>query len=189
MSELEPGAEQALDADDLESLAADMDVEAADNTSLADEDYTGGGGVSLGSAGHLDDQLGEDSGVEEALQAWEEGGHALEEFDGDDQIASVRFPQLEPAVPKVRTQPNILNNVWVAVSVELGRKDMTVLELSNLKGQDVIELDKLAGEAFEVRVNGRLFAAGEVVVVSDMMAVRLTSLIQNPDTVKEQNKD
>ena len=101
----------------------------------------------------------------------------------------MRFPQLEPAVPKVRTRADILNNVWVDVTVELGRKNMTVSELSNLKEQDVIELDKLAGEAFEIRVNGRLFAAGEVVVVTDMMAVRLTSLIQNADTQKNESSD
>ena len=59
---------------------------------------------------------------------------------------------------------------------------MTVSKLSDLKEQDVIELEKLAGEPFDVRVNGRLFATGEVVVVTDLMAVRITSLYQNPDT-------
>jgi len=189
MSELEPESDQELDSDDLDSLAADLGAEEAENTSLTDENYTGEEDVSLGTAEHLDEQLADDSGVEEALQAWEEGGHALEDFDDDDQIASVRFPQLEPAVPKLRTQPDILHNVWVDITVELGRKDMTVSELSELKVQDVIELDKLAGEAFEIRVNGRLFAAGEVVVVTDMMAVRLTSLIQNPDTKREEASD
>jgi len=69
-----------------------------------------------------------------------------------------------------------MNNVQVLVTVELGRKSVTVRELHQIKDQDVIELDKLAGEAFDIRVNGREFASGEVVVVTDMMAVRITSL-------------
>lgn len=189
MSELEPGSEQELQDESLGDVATGMDVDEGENTSLEGEDNTGDEAGTVEVADHLEEQLGDDSGIEEALQAWEEGGHALEDFDDDDQIASVRFPQLEPAVPKVQARSEILNNVWVDVTVELGRKDMTVSELSNLKEQDVIELDKLAGEAFEIRVNGRLFAAGEVVVVTDMMAVRLTSLIQNADTQKNENND
>ena len=65
---------------------------------------------------------------------------------------------------------------------------MTVKELSQLKEQDVIELDKLAGEAFEVRVNGRVFALGEVVVVTDLMAIRITSL-SNKEAPAEPGED
>jgi len=72
--------------------------------------------------------------------------------------------------------PNCLNNVVVQVTCELGRKEMNLKEVRQLKEQDVIELEKLAGEAFDIRVNGRAFASGEVVVVTDMMAVRITSL-------------
>ena len=58
-------------------------------------------------------------------------------------------------MPKVQDRSDLLNNVWV-VAVELGRKDMMVSQVANLKEQEVIELDKLAGEAFEIRINGRL---------------------------------
>ena len=133
---------------------------------------------------HLEKQFGDDSGVEETQQVWTEGGHDLDNFDDKEEIASVRFPQLEPAVPKVQNRSDLLNNVWVDLVVELGRKDMMVSEVANLKEQEVIELNKLAGEAFEVRVNGRIYALGEVVVVSDLMAVRITSLVTNPDTEK-----
>ena len=131
---------------------------------------------------HIDDGLADDKGVEEAQQEWEERGHVLEESEDADQISAVRFSQLEQAVPKVNKKPDLLNNVVVQVSVELGRKEMSVHQLADLNEQDVIELEKLAGEAFDVRVNGRLFATGEVVVVSDLMAVRITSLHPNPDT-------
>ena len=147
----------------------------------------------LGEADHLGVQLGDesspaagemvdDAGVEEALQAWEEGGPVLEEKEDADRVTAVRFAQLEEAVPQVDKKPDLLNNVFVDLLVELGRKQMSVTELTNLKEQEVIELDKLAGEAFDIRVNGRLFAKGEVVVVTDLMAVRITTLHQNPDT-------
>ena len=121
------------------------------------------------------------SGVEEALQAWSEGGHALDEIDDSDEIKAIQFPQLDTTVvPRTIEKPNRLSNVIVDISVELGTKEMTVRELTDLKEQDVIELDKLAGEPFNIRVNGRRFAEGEVVVVTDLMAVRITRLHEFP---------
>ena len=120
---------------------------------------------------------GASSGVEEALRAWEAGGHAVEELAESDEVLPVQFAQLElteppPPKPKVGR----LNNVYVDITVELGRKEMTVSELTKLKEQEVIELNKLAGESFDIMVNQRPFAEGEIVVITDMMAVRITRL-------------
>ena len=144
-------------------------------------------------AEHLDIQLGEESsspeeglaeadGSRETLVFSDEIGEVPAEIDSSNQVRAVRFAQLEASVPKVDKNPDLLNNVEVDIIVELGRKEMTVNQLVELKEQGLIELDKLAGEAFDIRVNGRLFAAGEVVVVTDLMAVRITSLYENPDT-------
>jgi flagellar motor switch protein FliN len=76
-----------------------------------------------------------------------------------------------------------LDNVMVDLCCELGRKHTTLAEVRSLREQDVMELDKLAGESFEIRTNGRLFAWGEVVVVTDMIAVRITSLADSPEEV------
>ncbi|MFA6110905.1 MAG: FliM/FliN family flagellar motor switch protein [Candidatus Latescibacterota bacterium] len=127
----------------------------------------------------------DNGGVAEALRAWEEGGHAAVQPD-EGEISLVQFPQLEAGVPKVKPRLSRLNNVAVTISVELGRKEMTVRELTQLKEQDVIELEKLAGESFEIRVNGRTFALGEVVVVTDLVAVRITSLITKPPPEPEE---
>ncbi len=70
-----------------------------------------------------------------------------------------------------------LGKVQLDVSCELGRKELTLSEVRKLKEQDVIEFDILAGEAFEIRLNDHPFAMGEVVVVTDIMAVRVTSMI------------
>ncbi len=195
MSETDPELENEM-AEAAEAVESEADLSedetGGDEEALEGEDpsllpdIAGDQEASIGEDGlNAETTSGEDSGVEEALQAWTEGGHALDEFDDDDAIASVRFPQLEPAVARRQERPDLLNNVWVDVAVELGRKDMKVSQIANLKEQDVIELDKLAGEAFEIRINGRLFAQGEVVVVSDLMAVRITSLSANVDTQKK----
>lgn len=70
-----------------------------------------------------------------------------------------------------------LGNVLVDVTVELARKEVTLGEARRLDKGHVIAFDKLAGEAFGILVNQRPFAEGEVVVVTDQMAVRITRLI------------
>ncbi len=119
---------------------------------------------------------GADDEVEDALRAWEAGGHLIDDDPGDE-IMPVQFAQLEPPPPLVG-KPNIhrLNNVMVDIAVEVGRKEMAVSELLNLKEQDVIDLDKLTGEHFDILINKKPFAEGEIVVVSDSMAVRITKI-------------
>lgn len=124
-------------------------------------------------ASHLDQELGEESGVE--------GGSlnlAMNDEDDGEVVTPVQFAQLEvPPAHKGKPRLSRLNNVQVDITVELGRKEMTVRELVKLKMQDIIELDKLAGEAFDIRINNRPFAEGEVVVVTDLMAVRITKMM------------
>ena len=70
-----------------------------------------------------------------------------------------------------------LNDIFVDISVELGRKEVRLADTRRLQVGDVIDLDKLAGEAFDILINGRSFAEGEIVVVTDLMAIRITRLI------------
>jgi flagellar motor switch protein FliN len=76
-----------------------------------------------------------------------------------------------------------VDNVDVDVSVEFARKEITLGEARRLEKGEVIEFPKLAGEAFDVRVNQRLFAEGEIVVVTDLMAIRITRLIERKSKV------
>ncbi|MEW6751277.1 MAG: SUMF1/EgtB/PvdO family nonheme iron enzyme [Candidatus Latescibacterota bacterium] len=62
------------------------------------------------------------------------------------------------------------------LTVELGRLQSPLDLVQRIRPQDVIELDKLAGEAFEIRVNGQVFGWGETVVVGEQMACRVTGL-------------
>ncbi len=68
-------------------------------------------------------------------------------------------------------------DVPLKVTVELGRRRMPIGELLALAKGSVIELDKVANEPLDVRVNDRLVARGEAVVVNDKFGVRLTDVV------------
>lgn len=76
-----------------------------------------------------------------------------------------------------------VDNVYADVTVELGRRKITLGEARRLKKGKCIVFFKLSGEAFDIRVNQRLFAEGEIVVVTDLMAVRITRLIERKSKV------
>jgi len=91
-----------------------------------------------------------------------------------------------PAVPEPvnsgnGSQANIdmLMDVPLTVTIELGRTEMTLKQALELNQGSVIELNRLAGDPIDVFVNERLIARGEVVVVDDKFAVRITELFSN----------
>jgi flagellar motor switch protein FliN/FliY len=78
---------------------------------------------------------------------------------------------------------DFLLDVPLMVTVELGRKKIPIQELLQLGKGAVLELDKIAGEPLDVRVNDRLIARGEAVVVNDKFGVRLTQIVSQPDRI------
>ncbi len=73
----------------------------------------------------------------------------------------------------------VLLDVPLEISVELGRMKMMIREVLDLGTGSIIEVDKAAGEPVDVMVNGRLVAKGEVVVIEDNFGVRITEIL-NP---------
>ena len=71
----------------------------------------------------------------------------------------------------------LLQDVVLEVTVELGRTSLPLAQLMNLGIGSVVELDRSAGAPVDVRVNGTLFAKGEVVVVDDEYAVRIIEIL------------
>ncbi len=80
---------------------------------------------------------------------------------------------------------NLILDIPLKVSVELGRTKMPVSDLLNLTQGSVIELGKLAGEPMEVYVNDKLIARGEAVVVNEKFGVRLTDIISPAERVEQ----
>jgi flagellar motor switch protein FliN len=79
---------------------------------------------------------------------------------------------------------DILQNIPVTISVEVGRTSLKIRDLMRLTQGSVVELDRLAGEPLDLLVNNTLVAQGEVVLVNDRYGVRLTSVIPTADRVK-----
>jgi len=69
-----------------------------------------------------------------------------------------------------------LDDVYMDITVELSRRELSLSEARGINTGEIIDFGKLAGEAFDVLLNGRSYAEGEI-VVSDLMAVRLTRMI------------
>ena len=77
----------------------------------------------------------------------------------------------------------MLLDVPLDISVELGRSRMSIQELLNLGPGAVVELDKVAGEPLDILVNQRLVARGEAVVVNDKFGVRITDIVSPSERV------
>ena len=80
---------------------------------------------------------------------------------------------------------DLIMDIPLRVTVELGRTKMVVSDLLNLGQGSVIELSKLAGEPMEVLVNDKLVARGEAVVVNEKFGVRLTDIISPAERVEQ----
>jgi len=78
---------------------------------------------------------------------------------------------------------DMLLDVPLDVSVELGRCRMTIQDLLSLSPGSVIELDKVAGEALDILINDRLVARGEAVVVNDKFGVRITDIVSPQERI------
>ncbi|PIJ48459.1 flagellar motor switch protein FliN [Erwinia sp. OLTSP20] len=72
---------------------------------------------------------------------------------------------------------DLIMDIPVKMTVELGRTKMTIKELLRLAQGSVVALDGLAGEPLDILINGYLIAQGEVVVVNDKYGVRITDII------------
>ncbi|MFH1144390.1 MAG: flagellar motor switch protein FliN [Candidatus Eisenbacteria bacterium] len=121
--------------------------------------------------------------------AWEDFGSASE---GGEVAAETEEPVVRPVrfgpvanAPAAGDRANIelLLDVKLPVTVELGRTEVLVKEILDYGPGSVIELAKQANEPVDLYVNGVLVARGEVVVIEDRFGVRLTSLISPEERI------
>ncbi len=112
-----------------------------------------------------------------AMDTKAESGGGSSGSDGAGAISSAKDRNLQ-----------MILDIPLRVTVELGRTKMPVSDLLNLTQGSVIELNKLAGEPMEVLVNDKLIARGEAVVVNEKFGVRLTDIISPSERVEQLNK-
>jgi flagellar motor switch protein FliN/FliY len=80
---------------------------------------------------------------------------------------------------------DLLDDVELEVTVELGRAEMYIEDVLRLKVGSVVELDRLAGDPVDIFVNKRLVARGEVLVLNDNFCVRINDIVSPiPELVK-----
>lgn len=84
---------------------------------------------------------------------------------------------VEDAAAPVTRSLDLLHDVEMVVTVELGRTRMAVRDLLSLTPGAVVELDRAAGSPVDVLVNGKLIARGEVVVIDDDFGIRISEII------------
>ncbi|MDR1163778.1 MAG: flagellar motor switch protein FliN [Candidatus Accumulibacter sp.] len=96
------------------------------------------------------------------------------------------FPKFDRPADKatIMNELDLILEIPVQVSVELGRVKVTIKNLLQLAHGSVIELDTLAGDPLSVYVNGTLIAQGEVVVVNEKFGIRLTDIVTPSERMK-----
>lgn len=90
----------------------------------------------------------------------------------------------ESSSPSADPKLDVILDIPVAVTMEVGQTEIPIRNLLKLNQGSVLELDRVAGEPLDVRVNGTLIAHGEVVVVNDRYGIRLTDVISPQERIK-----
>ncbi len=123
------------------------------------------------------------------LAEWEK---VLKESKEDKKEISkeTKKPKLEEFTPSkteegIHPSLDFILDIPLEISVEIGRCKMIINDLLKLSQGSIIELNKMAGEPAEIYVNQRLMARGEIVVINDRFAVRLTEIISPQERVRQ----
>ncbi len=117
---------------------------------------------------------------DESINAEDAASEALAE-------AQQQVNALQGAVAEIAGQAaaeggiDMLGDVELNVTVELGRTEMLVEDVLKLGSGSVVELNKLAGDPVDVFVNGRLIARGEVLVLNDNFCIRVSEIVAGID--------
>ena len=123
----------------------------------------------------------EDESAKEDFEALED----IEDIDAGEDADEALDEAGESAVKGGETKSlDLILDIPLTVSVELGRSKMLINDLLQLGQGSVIELTKLVGEPLEVLVNQKLVARGEVVVVNERFGVRLTDIVSPMERVQ-----
>lgn len=96
-------------------------------------------------------------------------------------VQSANFAAFQNGNPVIPLQENIdlIKNVPLEVTVELGRTLKSIQEILDFAPGTIIELNKIAGEPIDVLVNGKYVAKGEVVVIEESFGIRITEILTN----------
>ena len=105
------------------------------------------------------------------------------EMNPEDDSASPTSEEFQVSQPG-NINPEVLQNISVNLSIEVGRTNIKIKDLMRLTQGSVVELDRIAGEPLDLLVNDTVVAQGEVVLVNDRYGIRLTRVVPSTDRLK-----
>ncbi len=132
-------------------------------------------------AGGEDDASEWEQALAEQTKSGKKGGYDSAEFPE----FGAQKGKNAPASDSDELKLDVILDVPVTISMEIGRTRINIRNLLQLNQGSVVELDRLAGEPMDVLVNGTLIAHGEVVVVNDKFGIRLTDVISPSERVRK----
>ena len=97
--------------------------------------------------------------------------------DASVEVSGIQFPTLEKGLSAKKFNTDVLTNIPVEVTVELGRTKISLKDLYELAEGSIIELERLAGEPLDLVVNGQIVAHGEVVAIDENYGLRITHIV------------
>ena len=125
---------------------------------------------------------------EEDLGMWDEAMEEQAEAEASE-AKPVELDELQeeeaPITGAEKRKLDAILDIPVTIAMEVGRSHISIRNLLQLNQGSVVELDRVAGEALDVLVNGTLIAHGEVVVVNDKFGIRLTDVISQIERIKK----
>lgn len=144
----------------------------------------------------LEESQNPGAGEEEvSMDDWAAAMAEQETTDAEQAVANVQpatnlFQELggSEAALNVPSNLDMILDIPVQLTVELGRTKIAIRNLLQLAQGSVVELDGLAGEPMDVLVNGCLIAQGEVVVVNEKFGIRLTDIITPAERIRRLQK-
>lgn len=106
------------------------------------------------------------------------------------EVQTAQFQNLEssPAGGQRDRKMDLLFDLSLILSIELGRTSMPIKDILDLQRGSVVEFDKLASEPVDVLINGKKIAEGEVVVIEKHFGIRITSLVDATERIKNLGK-
>lgn len=174
--------EEAIDAADAAKAAADQVGAASQDAPPSDdaEDGLAAAKAAVADAASMID-AGREGATEQPADA------AIDQDEPTERLSSMELPSFdEGAVIEDSKGIDLLSDVNLNVSIELGRTRMHVEDVLKLNEGAVVELDKLAGDPVDVYVNDRLVARGEVLVLNDTFCIRVNEIVkQGADIIAE----
>lgn len=138
----------------------------------------------------MSEQQATDDEWESALQEQRAADELDNQPDQDQSPPESIFSELteESETTASQAKMDLILDIPVHVTVELGRTKIAIKNLLQLNQGSVLELDGLAGEPLDLLVNGCLIAHGEVVVVNDRFGLRLTDIASPAERIQRLNR-